>query len=99
MPTSNFNYIAADEIYSYHTWKHTYYLPKKKKQSSQTLVRENVSRINNIRKYTLLHIESDFHLGTRFNIYLGYWKPIHKLTDFPHKTPKEILTIYTLLQG
>lgn len=78
----------------------TYHLPKRKhKQISQTWIRKNVSRIDSIRNYTLLHRVIDHGKSQYFVFYDRYWHTIKQLSDFPKQTPKEILTIYLLYQG
>lgn len=81
----------------------TYHLPKRKhKQTSQTWIRKNCNRIDSIRNYTLLHraIDSVDSVKSEFYVFYVYgWRYIKKLSDFPDKTPSEILTLYTLLQG
>lgn len=77
----------------------TYYLPKKgKKQSSQIWIRNGGTRIDSIRNYSLLHRVLD-GLPDQFFVFYGRWFFIKRLSDFPDKTPNEILTLYTLLQG
>lgn len=78
----------------------TYHLPKRKhKQISQTWIRKNGKRIDSIRNYTLLHRVFGQYKPQYYVFYDRCWRNIKQLSDFPKQTPKEILTIYTLLQG
>lgn len=79
---------------------HIYHLPNKgKKRPSQTWIRKNCPRIDSIRNYSLMLCQIEGTADQYYIFYGRYWRAIKQLSDFPHKTPKEILTLYLLYQG
>lgn len=96
--TNQINTVSC--IHNLGDMTHIYHLPNKgKKQPSQTWVRKNCRRIDSIRNLTLMLCQIEGAADQYYVFYDGFWRAIKQLSDFPSKTPKEILTIYLLYQG